>query len=255
MTLQNTDIVIYGSANMQEMDADTPQGGAIDTSIKMTFTDLSVTGKVNVVSDNVSDSGTVAVRGRSAGGSIINETIDLLGTTVASGLTDFERILRVYSTGHLGTITMSTQIGATGLATLESGIDQVRRPFMTVTGDMSGGSARNFYEKVFIQNNSLTNDLVSAVIMEGSDGTEANGADITFDLESSLNGTGTSTNRITAPSSGSLLTGTFDDVTKSVPGGSLPFGDHIGAWLKLNIPANTVPMNTTYVMNASGATT
>jgi len=255
MSLSTTDIIVYGSAAMDEMDADTPQGGAINTAIKMTFTDLSSTGKLNTVSTQGADTGIVTVRGRTAGGSIVTENITLSGTTTTSGAQDFQRILSVVATGHVGTITVSTQVGATGLVTLESGITQVRRPFMTVTGDASGGSARNYYEKVFVKNVSLTNDLLSASILEGSDGTEAGGADVTFDLEVAKNGSNTSTNRVTVPASSGLLSGTFDDVTKAVPGGSLLFGDAIGVWLKLNIPAGTNPMNTTYTLNASGATT
>ena len=255
MALQTTDIKIYGSANMQELDASSPQGGAIDTSIKMTFTDMSSNAPVNVVSDVVSDSGTVDVRGRLAGGSIANETINLLGTDVASGAIVFERILRIYSAGHTGELTVTNQTSSSGIATLESGVSEIRRPFMTVTGEASGGSAVNVYEKVFVKNVSLTNDLLSAAIGENSDGVEANNADITFELANSGNDTATSTDRLTAPASGDLLSNTFDDLSKSVPGGSLPFGDAIGVWMKMNIPAGTTPINTTFVFDVSGATT
>ena len=256
MAILSTDIVIYGSTNMQVDDASSPQGGAINTTVKMTFTDMSgANSPVNLVSDNAADSGTVVVTGRSAGGSLVTDNISLLGTTVASGSQIFERIIRIYESGHVGILTASSQDEAYELATLPSSVYEVRRPFYTVTGEASGGSAVNVYEKVFIKNESATSDLLSATVGESSDGTESPGADITFDLASGLDDTATSTNRITAPASGDLLGGTFDDTLKSVPGGSLPFGNAIGVWMKLNIPAGTVPTNTTFVFDVSGAST
>jgi len=257
MALQDTDIVIYGSDNMREDDVLSPQGGPINTAIKMTFTDI--TGATNptavsVLSNNMSDSGVVLVRGRSLGGSIVEETLNLLGTSSVLGAQTFERILRVHSSGHIGTLTVTAATDSYTLATLESGVSEVRRPFFTVTGDAAGGSDRNYYEKVFIKNNSATNDLLSATVGESSDGTESPGANITFSLETGVNGNVSSTNRVTSPATGSILSGVFSDNTQEVPGGSLPLGSAIGVWLRLNIPAGTAPTNTTFVFDINGAT-
>lgn len=257
MALQNSDIVIYGSTNMQENNVDTPQGGSINTAIKMTFVDITGTNPspVNVVSDNVADTGSLVVTGRSVGGSITTDTINLDGTTLVSGTTNFERILKVLETGHIGTITVTAQNGGYTLGTLESGVEQLRRPFYSPTGEAAGGSDIDFYEKVFIKNNSTGNDLLSMTIGENNDGTEAVSADVTFALETGLNGTGVSTNRITSPDTGVLLSGVFSDDTKNLPGDNLTIGDAIGVWLKLNVPAGTTPINTTFTFDINGATT
>ena len=257
MALQDTDIVIYGSTNMQENNTATPQGGSINTAIKMTFVDITGTNPspVNIVSDNIADTGNLLVTGRSVGGSVTTDTISLNGTTLASGSTNFERILKIYETGHIGTVTITAQNGGYTLATLESGVEQVRRPFYSPTGNAAGGSDLYFYEKVFIKNNSTGNDLLSMTIGEDSDGTEAVSADITFAIETGLNGTGVSTNRITSPDTGVLLSGEFSDNTKSLPGNNLTIGDAIGVWLRLYVPAGTSPTNTTFSFDINGATT
>ena len=257
MALQDTDIVIYGSTNMQENNTATPQGGSINTAIKMTFVDITGTNPspVDIVSNNVSDSGSLVVTGRTVGGSIATDTIALLGTGIASGVQNFERILKIYETGHIGTLTITAQNGGYTLATLESGVEQVRRPFYSPTGNIAGGADLYFYEKVFIKNNSTGNDLLSMTIGEGSDGMEAVSADITFAIETGLNGTGVATNRITSPDTGVLLSGEFSDNTKSLPGDNLTIGDAIGVWLRLYIPAGTTATNTTFSFDINGATT
>lgn len=257
MALQDSDIVIYGSTYMQENNTSTPQGGSINTAIKMTFTDITGTNPspVDIASNNAADTGNLLVTGRSVGGSITTDTITLNGTGTVSGVTNFERILKIYETGHIGTITITAQNGGYTLATLESGVEQVRRPFYSPTGEVAGGSDLYFYEKVFIKNTATGNDLLSMTVGESSDGTESVSADITFALETGLNGTGTATNRITSPDTGVLVSGEFSDNTKNLPGNDLTIGDAIGVWMRLYVPAGTTPTNTTFNFAINGATT
>jgi hypothetical protein len=251
MSITSADIKFYGSNSMAEDDS-TTQGGAISTSKKVLFTDITTTDNVTVVSSAGGDTTqTVTIYGRLATGAITSEALSLNGTSRVVGATLFERILKiVVNAAHTGTITVTRDNGPTytAIATLETGILQVRRPFYNVAADVSGGSTRNFYEKIFIKNEHASLSLLSAIVKEASDPLGY----VTFDLESAVGGSNTSTDRITAPSSGML--GSFDNTNKSVPGTNLDAGSYIGVWLKLTLAAGTSPAKSTYTVRLDGAT-
>lgn len=254
MPIAATDILYHGSATMAEADSTVNQGGAIDTSIKMIFTDITTTDNVTVISDNAADNTqTVTVYGRDASGALVSEALSLNGTSRVTGAQLFERITKiVVSAAHAGTITVTRDNGPTftEIATMATGILQIRRPFYNVASDVSGGSTRNYYEKIFVKNNHSTLALLSAVIKELSDPT----GNVTFDLESSVGGTNTSSNRITAPSAGGML-GSFDNTDKTVPSTNLAAGSAIGVWLKLTLAAGASPTKSTYTIRVNGNTT
>src|SRR5687768_9744494 len=107
MPIVSTDIKFYGSANMQESDSGT-QGGAIDLTTRVVFTDLASAGTVEAFSSSSADTTqTVTVYGRLATGVLTSEIISLNGTNVIAGAVSFERILKlVVSASHTGTITV-----------------------------------------------------------------------------------------------------------------------------------------------------
>ena len=253
MPITSSDIKFNGSAVMAESDSTANQGGAIDTSIKMLFTDISTTDNVTIISSNAGDTTqTVTIYGRTASGALTSEALSLNGTSRVVGATNFERIMKiVVNAAHTGTITVTRDNGPTytTIATLESGILSVRRPFYNVSADVATGSSRNFYEKIFIKNTHATLALLSAVVKELSDLT----GNITFDLEDAVNDTNTSSNRVTAPSAGGML-GSFDNTDKSVPGTNLDAGSAIGVWLKLTLAAGTSPAKSTYTLRIDGST-
>ncbi len=252
MPIASTDIKFYGSTVMAELDATGSQGGAIATSIKMIFTDITATDKVTVISTAAGDTTqTVTVTGRAASGAITSDVLSLNGTSRVVGAVNFERILKVVvNAAHTGTITVTRNNGPTytTIATMESGILQIRRPFYNVSADVSSGSTRNFYEKIFIKNEHASLSLLSAVIKESADPT----GNITFDLESTVNGTNTSTNRVTAPVSGML--GSFDSTDKAVPTTDLAASSAIGVWLKLTLAAGASPAKSTWTARVDGVT-
>jgi hypothetical protein len=253
--ITSADIVFYGSQNMNRSDATTPQGGGIDETIKVVFNDMTQVSTIDFSSDSAGDTGNITIEGRRSTGSIITETIALNGLTPVTTINEFERILRITTDSHNGTIEAEVSDDGSGIVDIESGILEVRRPFLSVTGEPAGGSARTFYEKIFLKNNSLTNDYLDVSLAENFDGVEANGADVTFDIESVVEGTGESDNRITSPPTGELLNGVFNDTTKSIPGTDLLSDSYVGVWLRLNIPAGTNPINTNFEFSVSGATT
>jgi hypothetical protein len=251
MSVTASDIVFYGSANMPENSAST-SGGAIDLTTKVIFTDIAATDQVTVISSNAGDTTqTVTVYGRDAAGTIVSEPLSLNGTTRVTGAQAFERILKVVvSASHAGTITVTRDNSATftEIGTLETGVLVLRRLFYDSAADASGGSTRNFYEKIFIKNNNSTTTLSAATVKEQTDPT----GNVTFDLEDATNDTNSVANRLSAPSG---MLGSFDSSDKTVPGGDLASTESIGVWLKLTLAAGTAAAKSTYTIRLTGTTT
>lgn len=123
-------------------------------------------------------------------------------------------------------------------------ITTVRRPFYNAASDP--GAAKDYYEKVFFRNNHGTLSLTNAVISEQADPS----GKITFGLAGTLNDTGTSTNRVTAP--GSI---TFDSAAKNVANSqNHSAGAGQGTWLKLSLLASDSPQKTSYTLRETGNT-
>ncbi len=251
MAVASTDIVIYGAANIQTSDTGT-QGGALDSTVRYVF-DSPVLGNtladsVEVLSSNGSDtSQTVTVYGILSTGVSTSEVFNLNGSTVQNGAVVFQRINRVVVSGaHAGTVTVRKASDNTAIILIEPGVFVVRRPFIGVSSDVSGGSARDFYEKIFIKNNHSTLALLSAVISELTDAS----AVITFDLEDAVNDSNSVASRLNTVPTGML--GTFTSAAKNVPGTDLAPGSAIGVWLKLSLPAGNSPILDVYSLRTAG---
>jgi len=103
MSVTPNNIIIYGSANMPEVDGATV-GGAIDLTKRVAFYDIPVTGAVDVVSSSAADVATkIQVMGRDGTGALQTPAaITLTGTTVianAFGAQQFQRLLAGVITG------------------------------------------------------------------------------------------------------------------------------------------------------------
>lgn len=99
MSVVESDVTFYGSANMPDADALTT-GGALDTTKLITFSDISPTGTVDYVSSSPSDTATtIAVTGRDSTGVLQTETKTLTGTTPVAGSQSFERLLKALQGG------------------------------------------------------------------------------------------------------------------------------------------------------------
>lgn len=246
MSIASTDILAYGSASMPEDDSST-SGGAIDTTCKVVFTDISAADTVEIVSDSAGDTTqTVTVYGRSAAGAVVSDALSLNGTTVVNGVVTFERILKVVvSASHAGTITIRKASDNVTIATLETGLLLLRRLFYAATAEASGGSSKDFYEKIFIKNTHATLTLLSATISENADPS----SNITFALANSLNDTESVANRLTAPAS----VGTFNSSDKSA--GDIAAASRQGVWLKLTLAAGAAAAKSTYTLRTSGSST
>jgi len=331
MSVEAKDIMVFGSANMQDTDSGT-QGGAEDKSKKVVWYDLSADDDVEAVSENSGDTTqSITVYGRNAAGELVNETISLNGQTPAQAGSPktFDRLLKATkSASTSGTVavmrttneradtaqsaTASTLVldagasatdnayqfmvlritGATagnyqireivkydgssktayvrdwattptGTITFEVAegmvfdkftspeaveIDEVRRPFYNAAANPSGGATKYYYEKVFPHNLHASLALTSAKIDEVDEGAYQK---IEFDLESTLDGSDTSTNRLTAPSGY-----TFDSDEKDVANsGNFSSGSGQGTWLKLTLAGGDAASNSFYKIKTSGQST
>jgi len=156
MSVVASDIVVYASQNMPQDDLSTA-GGAINSGIRLVFTDIETNSVISAYSDDNSDSGTLTITGRDAAGIIVSENIALSGTTTVSGSQVFERILSSRSdTVAIGNISVS---GATEVGTIfptESGFQRV---FYDATANSTGGSDKFGLEKSLNYNESVGNRL------------------------------------------------------------------------------------------------
>lgn len=251
MPIVATDIVAYGSASMPDDDTPTGIGGAISTAKRVVFTDISANDTVEMLSDNAGDTTqTVTIFGRNTAGEIVSEAETLNGTTVQTTTQQFERILKItMSATATGTVTVRKQSDDVTIATLESGITEIRRPFYNAAAEASGGSQRDYYEKVFFKNNHGTLTLTSATIAEQADPS----TNVDFDLEASLDGSDTNGAGNRQTHTGGY---TFDSSTKNVANSqNLTAGSAQGCWLRLRLPAGEASDNTTFTMRVNGQTT
>jgi hypothetical protein len=127
----------------------------------------------------------------------------------------------------------------TGTSTQALGITRL---FVGSATDVSGGSNRSYYEKVFVNNNNQATALTSASIEIAADSPSLpTGAALDCGVTAGLDDTATVANRQTAPSS---VTFVAQPATVTVPTGSLPAstgaGNAVGAcavWLRLDLTA------------------
>lgn len=125
----------------------------------------------------------------------------------------------------------------------------VRRPFYNAAADVASGSARTYYEKMFVKNNHATLALTTAVIKEYSDPT----ANITFALEQSLDGAGYNGSNYTRQQAPAAGVTAFDSTDKNVYNSqNHSAGSAQGVWLKLSLAAGASANNSYYILRETG---
>jgi hypothetical protein len=300
MSVLPSDLVFYGSANMPDVDGATTGGAVntailvgfndITPSGTMNYVSSSAsdTGVVLTLS------------GRDSTGVIQSEAKTLTGTTPVTGTQSFERLMKGVASGtgavgdvacisNTAVVTGTAQAGlaATGSASvsvnrdwatvpssattygvyhgmlfdiLPNRVTQNRRLFYNVASDVTGGSSRSYWEKIFAVNNSTVTALTVASIAKQAD--IASGA-FQFQLTNALNDTATVANRQTAPATGvgSLSTGSAPQSIAVPSPGNLPPGaapnaaGAQGVWVNLVLAAGLAAAKVTETMRINGTTT
>lgn len=146
---------------------------------------------------------------------------------------------------------------------LPNPVAAVTRCFWTSAADVPTGSARYFYEKVFVVNTNASTALTGTQIELASESpTLPSGALLDLGLCTSLNDTNTCNPR--QQSSGFLPTGVSSFTTQpafiNVPSpGNLPSGNSAsgaqGCWLRLTLPAGTAAYKGSADIRTQGTTT
>jgi len=95
------------------------------------------------------------------------------------------------------------------------------------------------YRKVFFKNTNVSSSLTEAKIWVSSDPE----SQIAIAVESSKNGSDTSTNRLTAPGGYSFVDAADEEDAIAVPTGELAAGEAIGVWVRLLIPEAQTPLS------------
>ena len=127
-----------------------------------------------------------------------------------------------------------------------SEIMECRQVCYATVADVPGGSARTYYEKIFIKNTNGTKALLAATVLQFADPS----GNFTFGLAATKNDSGTNgatNNRQVAP--GGI---TFDDANKAVPTDQLDPGDAIGGWLEESLPAGAAAAKTSFSPQITG---
>lgn len=250
MSVQASDLVTYGSANIPEQDG-TTSGGAIDETKRPLDQQLGNADTVDVVSDGT-DSRDVTIKGRDTSGDIVTETLTLNGTTTVSGTQTFQRILNITIATSDANRTVTVSDGDGGDGTLHTFNPGETFAFIQFQQASSESSQTTRYEKVFIKNE--TGDGVSLTSAQVTLTGDPAG-NVKLAVEDAVDDNGSVADRKTAPT-GITADGFVDDgVAVDVPGGSVADGSAIGVWLELTLAAGQSALESTYTVELSGETT
>lgn len=159
--------------------------------------------------------------------------------------------LKLYAAANMPNDDTSLNGGAIDVgAEITGALDEV---FKDAYSKETGGGDRIVYRKVFLKNTNGATTLSSVKVWMSADEHDY----ITLDLESSVDGSDTSTNRITAPAGYSFGEHASEEAAHALPGdGNLDAGEAIGVWLKKTIPENQAPdASITATLKIKGTTT
>lgn len=144
---------------------------------------------------------------------------------------------------------------------LPNPVTAVIRPFSGVASDVSGGSTRYYYEKLFALNTDGTTALTSTAILKQVDpaGLYAGSGALDLNPCTTLNDTNTTTNRQTVPASGigSWSSGaapqTITPVAQSAASNTAAQAQ--GFWARLTLTAGLAPANGSFTLRVTGNST
>ncbi len=134
-------------------------------------------------------------------------------------------------------------------------IGECRRLAYDSSANPSGGAAKVYYDKIFVQNNHATLAATNAQLAEATGGLVDK---FTFDIESALNGTDTNGVGNDRQTEGDLSTYTFDSTTKDLGAagdGNFTAGAAQGVWTKLDLAAGDAAQNSFYPVTVTGQST
>lgn len=242
MPVVASDLIAYSCLN-RPLDDVSLGGGAIDTTCRPIFTQLTGVDDLEAVSSSPSDIGILSVFGRDQLGALMTVNIQLAGTLTVISSTLFERILSVsYSAVPVGTIVLRRRPLGAIVCVMPSGEKAVSSLFKGALGEAVQAIR---YDKIFFKNVHGSLTLSAAVVKLIADPA----AKIRIGLAAALDDVATITNRKTAPGGIAFVD---DNVDANLPGGTLPAGQAIGVWIEQNLAAAPGAINSTFSVQITG---
>src|ERR1700724_1820814 len=143
MSVLPSDIVVYGAANMPEVDG-AITGGSVDFTRRVAFYDISPAGNVDVISSSPSDTATkITYYGRDSTGVIQNQTLSLNGQTWVTGSQSLERLLYAALSGATANGPVTNPGGTAAVGDVALAAHNCVLPPSSVTTDASVRTAQN----------------------------------------------------------------------------------------------------------------
>lgn len=246
MSIIAAELIAFGVANIPTDDSGT-SGGAIDLTMRPVFTQFTASAQLALISDGT-DTRSVHIVGRLASGASAAEDVSLTSTSEVLSANTYERILSVKAatTDASRTVTLKQGTGGTTIATIPPNEKGVYAMFQNSASDV-GAVTR--YEKLFWKNTNGTLTLTSAQITLTADPSTR----IRIALETAVNGTGSTTNRLTSPTGiGSF---TDNDIAINCPSNQLNAGEAEGVWVEQALQAADGAFRSSFSTKLSGQTT
>lgn len=246
MPITTAELIVYGAANRPDDDASLV-GGAIDVTCRPFDAELVTPTGVEALSSGA-DTRTVTVYYRGNDGAPASGVITLNGVTPVELPVTAERLLRaVLSTTHgSNVVTLRTADGITVLHTFAPSETEAVRLFRNA---VSATSPKVYYEKYFFKNTDDVSALLGAYLRGTADPT----GKLAVAIANTVDDTGTSADRLTAPAGVGAFT--EESIDLAVPGTNLAAGSAIGFWLRFSLAAGEVPLKSSvsYQLRGSNA--
>lgn len=243
MVISASDLIFYAAAN-RPLDDVSLVGGAIDIKTKILTTSI-FANEVEVLSSSASDTQSLYLYGRAKNGRKGIRVIQLNGTTVVADPFYFDQIFDIQlSSDAIGTVTIRKASTDVTFVTISAGSRGHTSLFKYSYA--SEGQTFTRYDKMFAKNTSGADSLYDASVLLIDES-----GNLTFGLDTSVNGNTSAANRKTAPSG---ITFYDLDTIVDVPGTDLASTARIGIWIKQVLRRRELPSNSDLVAAIAGAT-
>lgn len=246
MSIVATDLIAYSVASIPTDDVSTT-GGAIDITRRPVFTQFTSNAVVALISDGT-DVRVATIVGRDATGAVVTENVTLTNAVEVLSVNTYERIQSINLASSSGTRTVTVKQGSGGTTVTTIPINEVGFHMMFQNA-ASAVATQTRYEKMFWKNTNATLTLTSSTMTLTVDASTK----INIGIETSLGGTDTVTNRLTAPSGPTYVgVGTAQALPSS---GNLAAGSTIAVWVRQSLASNDVAQKNSFTTQLAGNTT
>lgn len=247
------DLLIPYASQHRPTDDTSLVGGAIDTTVRVTFNDTPTSGDlIEIVSDNSADTSqlvTVTVMGTNGVLREEQRLLEGLEPVDFNSIGPFDRIESVImDSSALGNVTVRVAVNHFFIAVIPPGERGFTRMFL---GSLpSPDFDKVYYEKFFWKNISNSEDLVNPLVSISANPSDS----ISHCLATAVNDSFTTINRLTEPGFGALSPPyVFDTVARDTPNSRINAGQAIGVWVAMSLRQSSPPVRSSFSTKLTGA--